>query len=334
MIHRSEHNLNSHLTVKDRQSPSLPLKVLLERNKIVGEVLDFGCGLGRDVKHLQEIGYNTTAYDPYYQPEYPLGKFDTIICFYVLNVLLPEEQTHVLMAISELLKPEGKAFFAVRRDIKKSGFRFNPKKRVESYQCNVRLPYESIFQTAHCEIYQYQHYTNLHDGDSSVSPWLAGLRKNLITESATVFAISKSNKKGSADQFLVIPKRKVTDYFELTERQQQACWMVANRIHKTLNKGKETRNLEIRVRKDDNYPHCAIELIPFPPSGKRTLTLEERRKKHPNAYAPWTEEKDNELEVLYCEGKTTKELTTIFGRNSGAIRSRIKKLQLKEKYNR
>lgn len=164
MIYRSEHNPNSHLTVKDRRSPSLPLKVLLERNKIKGRILDFGCGLGKDVQHLKEQGFDVTAYDPYYQPEYPLGEYDTIICFYVLNVLLPEEQTHVLMAVSELLKQDGKAFFAVRRDIKKSGFRYNPKKEINSYQCNVRLPYHSIFQTANCEVYQYELYTSLHTG--------------------------------------------------------------------------------------------------------------------------------------------------------------------------
>lgn len=61
-------------------------------------------------------------------------------------------------------------------------------------------------------------------------------------------------------------------------------------------------------------------------------SLEDKRKENPNAYSPWTEQDDNRLEVLYCEGKTVKELTVIFGRNSGAIRSRFKKLELKDKY--
>jgi hypothetical protein len=41
---------------------------------------------------------------------------------------------------------------------------------------------------------------------------------------------------------------------------------------------------------------------------------------------------DEKLEMLFCEGETIKELSGIFGRNDGAIRSRIKKLELKEKY--
>jgi DNA-directed RNA polymerase specialized sigma24 family protein len=47
---------------------------------------------------------------------------------------------------------------------------------------------------------------------------------------------------------------------------------------------------------------------------------------------PWTAEDDNKLELLFCEGKKVKELAEIFGRNTGAINSRIKKLELKEKY--
>ena len=47
---------------------------------------------------------------------------------------------------------------------------------------------------------------------------------------------------------------------------------------------------------------------------------------------PWTDEADKKLEQLFCEGKKVKELAHIFGRNEGAISSRIKKLELKEKY--
>ncbi len=53
---------------------------------------------------------------------------------------------------------------------------------------------------------------------------------------------------------------------------------------------------------------------------------------YPNAYEKWTEEDDNKLELLYCEGSSVKELCKIFGRNNGAIRARIKKLELEDKY--
>jgi DNA-directed RNA polymerase specialized sigma24 family protein len=64
----------------------------------------------------------------------------------------------------------------------------------------------------------------------------------------------------------------------------------------------------------------------------KSYTVDEKRKTHRNAYQPWTDEDDSRLELLYCEGKSITVLAELFGRNSGAIRSRIKKLDLKEKY--
>ncbi len=67
-------------------------------------------------------------------------------------------------------------------------------------------------------------------------------------------------------------------------------------------------------------------------SKSKAFTLEEKRAKNKEAYTPWTTELDDELTVLYCEGATVKDLALHFGRTSGAIRSRIKKLELKELY--
>lgn len=118
MIYSSHSNLNTHLTVKGKTKVSLPVTVLFERNNLKREILDFGCGLGKDVEFFQSKGFSITGYVPHYFPELPKGNFDTIICNYVLNVLLPEEQSHVLMAVSELLKPKGKAFFCSEKGYK------------------------------------------------------------------------------------------------------------------------------------------------------------------------------------------------------------------------
>lgn len=66
--------------------------------------------------------------------------------------------------------------------------------------------------------------------------------------------------------------------------------------------------------------------------GEPIYSIEACRVDYPNAYMPWTQEDDNKLEQLFCEGKTTKELSGIFQRKQGAIRSRVKKLELEEKY--
>ncbi len=51
-----------------------------------------------------------------------------------------------------------------------------------------------------------------------------------------------------------------------------------------------------------------------------------KRSDHANAYAPWTKADDDLLKKLYYGGATARELAARFGRNDGAIRSRLKKL--------
>jgi len=84
----------------------------------------------------------------------------------------------------------------------------------------------------------------------------------------------------------------------------------------------------------DNTPEPAAE-IPTKKSEtpvKKTYTLEEARKKNKDAYLPWTTELDNELTTLYCKGTKIQVMAKHFGRTDGAIRSRIKKLELEETY--
>lgn len=64
----------------------------------------------------------------------------------------------------------------------------------------------------------------------------------------------------------------------------------------------------------------------------KAYTKAEKQAGHQNAYEKWNAESDEKLEELFCEGKTVDELSKIFRRNKGAIISRIKKLELKEKY--
>ena len=65
----------------------------------------------------------------------------------------------------------------------------------------------------------------------------------------------------------------------------------------------------------------------------KTYSIKKIRETHKQAYQPWTQEDDNKLEKLFCEGKKINELAKIFGRNSGSISSRLKKFKLKEKRN-
>ena len=67
-------------------------------------------------------------------------------------------------------------------------------------------------------------------------------------------------------------------------------------------------------------------------TGTSTYSVFACRQEFPNAYKPWTEEDDLELIQMWCEGAKTKELAAHFQRKPSAITSRIKKLELVEKY--
>ena len=69
--------------------------------------------------------------------------------------------------------------------------------------------------------------------------------------------------------------------------------------------------------------------IPIP---KNKFSIDAVKETFPNAYNPWTKEDDENLEVLFCEGKSVAELSKIFKRNGGGINARIEKLELVEKY--
>jgi len=266
LVFRSPQNPNSHLTVKERTQPSFPLRHLIAAELIRGRVLDFGSGLGEDVAFLRQNGFDVTGYDPYYAPDPPQGRFDTILCLYVLNVLLSEEQAHVLMAVSELLAPTGHAYFAVRRDIQQNGFRTHVKHGVRVYQCNVALPYRSILRTAHCEIYEYRPYNQLPHRGAEACPFCApGPERELLTESASAYAILDKYPV-SPGHALIIPKKHVSSYFDLSHYAKTACWLVVDRVKMLLSErfcpGGFNVGINVGACAGQTVPHAHIHIIP------------------------------------------------------------------------
>jgi ATP adenylyltransferase len=256
----------SHLTAKERDKISYPARLLLDRGLLMGKILDFGCGFGKDVETLKTKGLEIQGYDRHYFPTYPEEKFDTIICFYVLNVLLLEEQSKVLLEVSQLLKPGGKAYFAVRRDVKKSGYRIHKIHQKPTFQCNVILPFLSIFRNENCEIYEYQHYNHLiHEGDNSCIFCKPTKGMELIAETASVYTIYDKYpvSKGHA---LIIPKRHVDNYFDLSLREQIALNFVLNHtkthLQKLFNPDGYNVGINIGEKAGQTIPHVHIHLIP------------------------------------------------------------------------
>ena len=106
----------SHLTAITRKAPSAPIRWLNSHNLLVGKLLDFGCGKGTDAEFFE-----MDCYDPHYFPERPTGKYDTITCTYVLNVVHKTIGDEIVKQVLVLLSEGGVAYFTVRRDIKKEG---------------------------------------------------------------------------------------------------------------------------------------------------------------------------------------------------------------------
>lgn len=260
----SASNPNTHLTAKERDRASYPTRRLLAMGRIQGRVLDFGCGHGADVAFLRDQGFDVTAYDPHYAPTPPEGRFDTILCQYVLNVLMRRAQAHVLMHVAELLHPSGTAYFTVRRDVKRPGFRTHYVHRKPTYQCNVVLPYASVLRTEFCEIYRYRHY-NQQDATGDCPFCCPDAERELITESAQAYAIPDKYPV-SEGHTLVLPKRHVPSYFALHEAEQAACWMLAQRVQMLLQNRYHPDGFNVGINTGaaagQTVPHAHIHVIP------------------------------------------------------------------------
>ena len=258
-------NSYSHLTAKERDKPSFPAQWLLRNGYLKGDICDFGCGFGIDADFLTSKGLNVTKYDPHYFPNYPVRKFDTIICNYVLNVLFKDAQSKVLMDVAELLKPEGKAYFTVRRDLKKSGFRIHKVHKKPTYQCNVSLPYRSILLNDFTEIYEYEHFRKNDETKEGCPFCKRNDDRPIITESALCYAI-EDKFPVTEGHALVILKKHISNYFELNEKEQLACLMIVNRVKEIQSKKYEVDDFNIGINIGQNagqtIDHLHIHIIP------------------------------------------------------------------------
>jgi SAM-dependent methyltransferase len=106
------------LTAIRRGKLSAPVKYLKENLPHLFDgskrILDYGCGRGEDAEII-----GCEKWDPewFYEP-YPNGKFDVILCTYVLCVVHPKVQRSICEDIQISLKDDGVAYISVRDDIK------------------------------------------------------------------------------------------------------------------------------------------------------------------------------------------------------------------------
>lgn len=76
-------------TAISRDRLSVPARRAVDHGVITNatSVLDYGCGRGDDVRHLQSVGITAAGWDPHYCPEPPPTPADVVLLTYVLNVI-------------------------------------------------------------------------------------------------------------------------------------------------------------------------------------------------------------------------------------------------------
>lgn len=143
---------NGHLTAIPRAALSTPMRHLQGQHLLTGRILDYGCGRGDDVEFLRAMGYNQAeGFDPYHRPEMPVGRFDTITCNFVLNVIPDEaERRGVVTDIQAKLTDNGVAYISVRNDKRA----LNGWTGKGTWQGFIELPFEVVSKTGGYVMYR------------------------------------------------------------------------------------------------------------------------------------------------------------------------------------
>jgi len=144
-----------------RRTASAPIKYLIKQDLIGSgmKILDYGCGKGKDVAHLRDMGVTSFGFDPHqigWQDSSFLGhEYDVITCTYVLNVVDKIERKRIIERAQHMLKPGGKAYFSVRRDVKKP-----TKTKLGTHQWPIYLPLNIIRENSSFCIYELNKHEN------------------------------------------------------------------------------------------------------------------------------------------------------------------------------
>lgn len=140
---------NYHRTAISRKKPSAPALWIHDNIGFdANNTLDYGCGRGDDLSYFRIDGYDPNGF--YFDAHFG-GKYNTILCTYVLNVIpSDEERQQVINQVKSLLSEDGVAYFSVRADKKN----LNGWTDSGTYQTYVELDYPVVVKTSNYVIYK------------------------------------------------------------------------------------------------------------------------------------------------------------------------------------
>jgi DNA phosphorothioation-associated putative methyltransferase len=99
--------VHRHKTALTRYDLSRPVKTLIEYRQLSpgSSFLDYGCGLGADIRGLRELGFHACGWDPVHAPDGPRTEAEVVNLGYVLNVIEdPAERLDTLASAWRLTK--------------------------------------------------------------------------------------------------------------------------------------------------------------------------------------------------------------------------------------
>lgn len=81
--------IERHKAALKRSQLSRPVRIAVEADLFQPgtSFFDYGCGQGEDVKQIKNLGYASSGWDPYYQPDSELESADIVNLGYIINVI-------------------------------------------------------------------------------------------------------------------------------------------------------------------------------------------------------------------------------------------------------
>ena len=100
------------------------------------------------------------------------------------------------------------------------------------------------------------------------------------------------------------------------------------KLARALFKKKQELVPSVKPKKAQAKPKVQQQTTSALPKGTGPSYMEQQKAKYENAYNKWTNDDEALLKQYHSEGKTNAEISGLLRRNTGAVRSRLKKLGL------